>query len=313
MPCWKILLSLRLFPAAFLVVIPLLTLLSAVLGITLSWVLERWMGSGLTNMRGRVIAATVVLLLIITLSRSLLAYIRQSILIRLNGIVNHTLYTGLIRTLAFDPLRKHAPADQLSVKKCLADIQKCQNAVSLFMATLLSDGALLVCMLGAVLYLFPLAALFNAAYLSGMVWMTHRRLPGLSFQHAHLAALAASLERRTAGGPEIPGANRACRFGHLAEAHNKYALFAAGIAGKISLGNLCDDIWGALMVIIILCSCLVKVRLQDMSYSTLLAVCFLTYMITALTPKIAGAFYTVAEGAASCRQLKKLFNLLNQP
>jgi ABC-type bacteriocin/lantibiotic exporter with double-glycine peptidase domain len=80
-PSWQVLLSLRPFPLALLLPVPLLSIGSALTGVAVSWTLQRGINDP-SILQGRVVVLLLGLLLLIGVARSGMAFLRQYLLVR---------------------------------------------------------------------------------------------------------------------------------------------------------------------------------------------------------------------------------------
>lgn len=296
---WIALLSANYFPKGLFISIPFLNLCSVSLGIAISWVLQKGINDSLADKKNSLIVGIILLLLIITISRSLFSYIKQRILIILNNSLNERLVRHLIINTVNKNL-KRSDGGLISIKYGLAEIQKIQNALSVFVATLLSDGSLILLLVSASCYTLPLSGLIQIPYLVLVIFLTVRNLPKFIFDYAHLNQLSGITEnylaketQSEADSVEI-AANR-IRFHE--DNHKRYLKFARSIAYRISKMNLFYECLGTLSVISTLSLSLFRLQQQEISYSTFMLLVILSYLVTSLMPKIANALFVIADGA----------------
>jgi ABC-type bacteriocin/lantibiotic exporter with double-glycine peptidase domain len=197
--------------------------------------------------------------------------------------------------------------DHKSIKMGMADILKIQNAISAFMATLLSDGSIILFVLSGLFYMMPLAGAINSIYLILVCLLTSRKLPGLSFSYAHLNELSGAVENfmvkeaRLSIDAEnkLPEENRVALH---QQNHARYLAFARSIAIKISNMTLLHECVGTLNVIAVFAIGLVQLQQQNMAYGSFMVLVVLSFFITVLMPKICNALYIIAEGSEASLQ-----------
>jgi ATP-binding cassette, subfamily C, bacteriocin exporter len=186
---WFSLLSINYFPKGLFISIPFINLCSVSLGIAISWVLQKGINDSLADKKNSLLIGIIFLLLIITISRSLFSFIKQRILIILNNSVNEQLVRRLIlKLVGSNFIGKNAGL--IAIKHNLSEIQKIQNALSVFVATLLSDGSLILLLVSASCYTLALSGLINIIYLIVVSTLTIMSLPKFSFDYAHLNQLS---------------------------------------------------------------------------------------------------------------------------
>jgi ATP-binding cassette, subfamily C, bacteriocin exporter len=301
---WRVILSPAYFPKGLLICIPFLNLCSVALGVAVSWVLQKGLSDPLTEKKNSIIIGVILLLLIITVAKSLFSYVRQRVLIVINNSVNEQLVSGLINKIVCKspqfPLVK-------SVRKSMSEVQRIQNALSAFVATLLSDGSLILLMLSASFYLLPVAGVINILYLIAISVLTIRSLPGLSFDYSNLNELAGATENfmlkevETISEPVQQG----IRANFHKDNHRRYLSFANRVAIHLSKLNLMYECLGAVNIIITLSFSLLRLHLQKIEYSEFMVIVILSYLISTLMPKISNAIFVIADGTEAAAIFNK--------
>jgi ABC-type bacteriocin/lantibiotic exporter with double-glycine peptidase domain len=309
---WASLLSINAFPSGFWVVIPMLTLCSASFGIAMSWVLQK----GITNsyfLKTSVFIAIIILLFLISLFKSLFAFLRQYLLIRLNMAVNHSLMSGLIQYLFRQTPAAHGTQTAFVLRNNLKDIQKIQNALSEFIATVISEGSLILVFLTAIVCLFPLAALVNLLYFLVIGFITYRGLPKNSFYMAHLHHLSATTESfilqdldiiRSSGIQKNLQARRAFHESNHALNLDQ----TKTVAVKASVRSLINEIIGTINVIAVFTLGLWQLQSDLLDYSTFMLLVILSYLISSIVPKICNALAVIADGGDASVQLRSILS-----
>ena len=307
---WKALLTLGAFPSGFWVVIPLLTLCSASFGIALTWVLQR----GITNsyfLKTHIFIALIILLFLISLFKSLFGFLRQYLLIRLNLAVNQNLMSGFIAYLFNVEMNAEGSKTAFSIRNNLKDMQKIQTAASEILATVLSEGSLILIFTSATVYLYPLSALINWLYLILIGVLTYKGLPENSYYIAHLNHLSATTESfllqdvdhlgAKAGGQHIENRLRFHEANHALNIDQ-----TRKVAVKASLRSLGIEVLGTLHVIAVFSVSLLQLQSETMDYSTFMLVVILSYMITSVVPKVCNAMAVIADGADASVQYRSV-------
>jgi ABC-type bacteriocin/lantibiotic exporter with double-glycine peptidase domain len=305
---WAALLSMKLFPNALWIIVPFLNIFAAFLGIAMSWALQRGINDSLAGKKDSLVVAIVLLLFIITLFKSFFSYIRQWILITLNNSVNEQLMQRLIRKIV-RPSCNNFCFDKRSIKSSIAEIQKMQNAITVFMATLLSDGSLILLILCGIVYAMPLAGLINVVYIVVVTALTIRKLPGLSFEQAHLNEQAAATENfmmrelQSSSSVETNNSDEHRVLYHRKN-HARFLGSARSIAVRNNKMTLLFECLGTLNVILVFTLGLVKLQQENMGYGSFMVLVILSYFIAALMPKICNALYIISDGAEASLQYK---------
>jgi ABC-type bacteriocin/lantibiotic exporter with double-glycine peptidase domain len=308
LPCreraWMPLLTIRAFPRGLWFSIPFLNLCITLLGIALSWVLQRGIEDSLAGKKQSLVIAVLLLLLIITIFKSMIAYIRQKVLIKLNNAINEQYLTWYIRKIFSKQDLPQAGVNNQTLKIHLTDIQKIQNAVSGFASVMLSEGALILLVLSGVSYAEPVAGLINAAYLTAMLIVAAKNSPEIAYQTACLNEMSGHAEKQLS--EELKGlsgeTNPASRLMHHQRNHHQYLSFAREVATRISRYNLFYECTGALNVLLVFSFCIFKMNKMEMSYGILMILVISSYFIAVLIQKICNAIVVITEGADASRQ-----------
>jgi len=299
----------KLFPKGLLIIIPLLNICTMFLGIALSWVLQRGFNDALVDKKVSLVIAIVLLLLIITLSKGLFAYIKQRLLINLDTLINKYLVSHFISKIVDCPIYDQTGNNPSLIKKGFQEIRKMQNAFTVFLATLLSDGSLILLLLSATSFYFPYAGLINAIYLLIIIGVATISLPSLLYDYANLNELSGMTENDIIAKlttQKVSGYDRNKESSlqpHL-QNNNRYLNAATIVAVKISRMNLFYDWLGTVNVVFIFIGGLVKLYRQNMEYSSFVIIVLLSYFITNLMPRICSALYVIAEGIDASQQYK---------
>ncbi|MES2108757.1 MAG: cysteine peptidase family C39 domain-containing protein [Bacteroidota bacterium] len=300
---WISLLNIQSFQKTLLFSVPFLNICATFLGIALSWMLQRGINDSLSDKKTTLVIAVVILLFIITIFKSVIAYIRQIILIRLNSAVSKQFNIEHIKTI-IDRKRVSGGINDKVVKRAMTDIQKIQNALSAFVSVLLSEGVIIAFIVAGLWYNEPLVGLVNTCYLAIICITAILNSPGLAYRTAHLNELSGTVENALIKEVTLSPENisREDRFQMHLRNHLRFTAYAKAMAVTISKTNFWYECLGTVNVIIVFVFSLLKMQEQAMSYTTLMVVVILSYFITALMPKICNVFIVITEGAQLIRR-----------
>jgi len=303
---WMPLLTISSFPKGLWVTIPFLNLCVTLLGIALSWVLQRGIEDSLAGKKESVIVAVLLLLLIITFFKSMVAYIRQQVLVKLNNAVNEQYLTKYIQKIVYKRREHETLINDRTVKKHLGDIQKIQNAVSGFASVLLSEGSLILFILSALLYAQPLIGIINMISLSVMIAASIKNAPELSYQAARLNEISGRAESQLVN-DLLADSGIDCAENRFIKHHRNYLnylSYAERIATRIGRFNLFYECTGAINALTVFAVSLYKINLMEISYGMLMLFVIASYFIPVLMQKICNAIVVITEGADASRQFK---------
>jgi len=301
---WFELMGIPAFRKTLLITVPFLNISSALLGIGITWMLQKGLNDSFLDERTTIVIALMVLLFILTTFKSVVAYIRQTVLIVLNSEISQHLYTSLIGRVIYSS--DHVFGSD-RVKKALGDLQKIQSAVNLFISVIMADGSIVLLVTAGLWFYEPVTGAFNSAYLMIMFYIAANRIPEETSNNLRMQELSGICEKGLAGdgllsGPIITSEKRLAL--HI-DNYNRFHRFTKSSAKKIGHKILWFEFAGTLNVILIFIFCLYRNRSLKLSYPALMTEVLLSYLITILVPKICSAFPVISEGALLVRRYRQ--------
>ncbi|WPU99086.1 cysteine peptidase family C39 domain-containing protein [Mucilaginibacter sp. cycad4] len=294
----RVLIDTRFYPVGMLIVLPFLSVSIAAFGITLTWLLQR----GLSNselLKGNILNSLTVLLLIISVFKSVFTFLRQYILININLSVNEKLSQSLASHLNSNSTNLGGRAEFLA-RIWLVSIQKIQNSVSAFLGVIVSDGSILLLLLSGVFYLLPFAGLVLSALLLILGIHIFKSFPESSYNQSRLQQLSGASERSLI--KQIQKVD--LDFTSFKNLHCKNLDVARKLAVKISKLHLLYECTGTLAVVIVFALAARQLNKGELDYNSFMLVVIEAYLIVALIPKIYSSAQQVAEGIEGAVQLQ---------
>jgi len=289
------------FPKGLWITIPLLNICAVIFGIAITWVLQRGINYSLADKKDSMVIAVTFLLFVITLFKALFSYVRQRILIALNFSLNAQLVFRFVNGIIYKSKPKNGLNSRGYVKRKMGEIQKIQNAVLISMATVASDGSLVLLLLSLVFYLLPPAGYINMGYLIIVCAFNTKNIAAVSFDYANLNELSGRSEDLLNKEMVLDGyasdeqASEQRRILHY-NTHDRYLKFARSIAVKINNRNLLYECIGAVNIISVFTLGIIQLQRQQMEYNSFMIIVILSYFITTLLPKICNSLFIIAEG-----------------
>ncbi|HEY4195934.1 MAG TPA: cysteine peptidase family C39 domain-containing protein, partial [Mucilaginibacter sp.] len=198
------LLSLNLLPKEQLILLPVLTLITTTLGLAVSWVLEKGMDASFLKGSRRLFFPVLILLVIVSLFKCLLAYLKQRILLGLNLSINEKL-VAMYSDAQLIKSKSQKAAGAFSIKNGLADIYKVQNALSSLVSVFLSDGLLMIAVLSCLFYNDPLTGWLDLFYIILMGTFAVSVLSKTTVQNIQISDAAGEVELQIAKDAGWPG------------------------------------------------------------------------------------------------------------
>jgi ABC-type bacteriocin/lantibiotic exporter with double-glycine peptidase domain len=300
------LLSISAYPRALWAVIPVLTLCSVLSGISLTWLLQKGMTERFI-FSGRIIVPLLFLLLLINLFKGVFALLKQLILVRINLSVNRYLWSALMNRLFSADFVSFA--GHFNLKQVFKDMQKAQNALSAWIATLLPDAFLLILLLAGVAYLNPMAFLLNLLFLMAAGLMSFRSMPAYFSAYNYIAQSIAFGESETFKDLErLQAIHQAGLIQAREQMHRSHHLkttrMARILADQTSLTHFAMEALAAINVVVIIAVQVSRLQALTMPYDSFMLVVIFTYLTGNLFSRIHNGWFVILDGADAFVQFK---------
>jgi ABC-type bacteriocin/lantibiotic exporter with double-glycine peptidase domain len=303
---WTSIREFRLITKVFWLSIPFLTVVASFLGLAVSFIIQKAVEPGFMSSGPQFFIILFALLLIILFAKCSINYIRQKMLMDVIAKIGERLSL---------PIKKHAYRSFVSSNKLpahfylnsIADIQKINQAVSLLIGVVFSDGILLVAMLAGLWYFQPMLILVQLGAFFGILGVVDHFLPMMMIFFGQARPVAGE------------GTNRIIRVGNGLATYKSFSRnylmlnrdFSEKAKAASTLGNkinLSVEGISALNLIIVLYLSLGKLQAAQVSYEGFLMSFLLCYGMSALMGKICTQLFAIAQGA---QRLKE--NLAGRP
>lgn len=279
-------------PRLIWVIMPVLTCMNALFGIALSFLLQRGLVYNNIFLSRHIIIALVLLLLILSLFKSGFAYLRQFILLKINRLIRQRFFSTLARKI---DLRKCDGTSGTSdwVRRTFHDISLMQNALSLFISTIVSEGSLLTILSGAIFYVMPVAGWILSVYLAFLALNIWISVPRMLYKTASIRQKSASVENLLTAA----FLRRDISADNAGEKEAEYISIAENHALALSKKGLFHESLGTLAIVTILGITSFRVYNAQISYPTLMFAVIVTYVAISITPRLCSSYINFAEGA----------------
>lgn len=297
---WVSLLSTLPYPVGLWVVLPLMSILSAFMGIALSWLLQK----GISNssiLESHVIAILLCLLLLIGMCRAGLSFLRQFILIKVNTAVNNHLTERFI-SATFYSRAGDFPASPHHIRSSIRDIQRIQNAISSFLSIVLPEGTLVIFLISVISWNTPLGGLLSLIYIITVGWLAYTYADITNYQITHLLQLVAANEdaliKDALNIKEVTDPDMVKKYFKNHCSRQTMAISdTSAFATSAGLRSLWIDTCSAVYVIGLFAFGMVTYGDGELSYSTLMIIVICGYFASTLMPRLCLAMNTLAAGA----------------
>jgi len=279
-------------PGIVWIIMPVLTLINAIFGIALSFLLQRGLIYSDIFSSHHIIIALVILLFIISMFKGAFSYLRQIILLKMNRRVRQHLFYKL--TVRIGKLKsQNAGRNPEWIKRSFHEISLIQNALSIFVSTFVSEGSLLIIMLSAIFYTVPLAGIILTVFFCLLLLNVIYTSSAITYANSVIRQKSAVVEQSLTNSIAINEYSADL----VIENENEHISFAEKQAIQLSQRGFVQEFMGALAVVIILG--ITSFRLSDLqvSYSSLMFVVILSYVAISITPRLYSAYLTLIEGA----------------
>ncbi|MCC8407724.1 hypothetical protein LJ707_02205 [Mucilaginibacter sp. UR6-1] len=296
---WYALLKTDSFQKTLYISIPVMNAGVTLFGIALSWLLQRGISDSPSEKKISLLVATVILLGCMMLAKSLCSYLRQQMLIRLNGEIRRKYVYRFIARYS------GKQTDAAIIKSGLRNIQVIQNAFMALLGVLFCEGSLVMLLLAGLWYFEPVTALIDSLYVLVVLWLGFCNSTFFTARQAALSGTESANEKALVQALTGDHAARDSLKIRLQE-QSAYIEQAGSLAGSVNRYNLLYDCCGTASVICVLISCLYNLRNGHISYNMLMTEVIISFFISVLTPRICQAFPVINEGARLIRQFEKL-------
>jgi len=278
-------------PPAIWIVMPALTLINVLFGVALSFLLQR--GMIYSDIFGSVhlIVAITTLLLVISLFKGGFAYLKQLILLRINRNIRHLFWDSLLGKLN-EARPGFASGNPNWPKRLFSEIGQIQNAVSLLLATLVSEGSLLIILCAAVAYIVPAAGFVLTVFLIAVFSEAISSLPDTLYANSTIRQKSAAIEKLLGNATNPQGIT----VKTINEQELVFHSMAEREALRLSRKGLFQETAGALTVVIILLVTSWQLYSMRLSYTSLMSAVVLSYFAVAIVPRLQACLFSFAEG-----------------
>jgi len=291
------------YPFAVWIAIPLLNVFAATLGITLSWAIQKATDDFLSDGHKDLIIVIPLLLFILMLFRSLVHYVRQLVLIKLNNSICEKYLNILIQVTTLQANKIFAVKNEYVLRSRMADVQKIQSGLSMLVTVLLSEGALIILLLSAMFYLDPISGLINVAGIFILLGIAGMNSSFFSSNLAYLNDLSSNTENalvNESGNIEFDE-NAGLRIKQHQGNYMGYLAQAKKIGQRLGRVTLLYECISTVVTLLVFSRCLLKIQSLEMSNATMVLLVISSYFITSLTLKICSAWNIIAEGKEATR------------
>jgi len=304
---WQLLWQFSRLPFALIPAFAVLSLVAAAFGVAVTWLLQRGMYDN-RLVQGRIMIAVLLFLVILYLGRGFANYLKQYLLIKVNIRLNETLIHQLIGKL-FEPAVER-PRPVYNVHNYLLDIQKVQAAASAFIAVLCSDSILIAALLGAIFYFLPVAGLVDLLTFFIAVILIISFVPGHVAGNVKLSHRSRTMEKLLESDYLAMNDLKSAIDSQLTATHtvnfNGTMRLAEKVGDSLSRMMLWLDLLQTINLAIIFFIGFWQYNHNAISYDTAMIAVIMSYLLSAITPKINHALIVMYEGADAAIQLNTI-------
>lgn len=297
-PLWMQLLQLKTFRNALLLTVPLLNLSATLLGIGVSWMLQRGLDHSYAEQRLSLLAALLVLLFIITFFKNIINYVRRHLLILLSSSISEHLNTTYVKHLLSGrpgAAGQHAE----SVRNALREIKRIQHAATTLVSVLASEALMMTAIIAALLFYDPLVGGINICYALISLDIAKSGVPETILESVKLQQLSGDYEHQLIiespvnGHPDVSIKSQERHFKKIRSYHN----YAKSVANRVSRESLLYEFVGTVNVVAVFSVGIYKLQKYQMGYTDLIVEVVLSYFMISLVPRICNALAIVTDGA----------------
>ncbi|MFA6082777.1 cysteine peptidase family C39 domain-containing protein [Mucilaginibacter sp.] len=298
---WRKAFNWNLIPKPLWFFIPLIHLLSFIMGISLSALLQQLLTGKETIRQLGFRIAILTLLAISIVCKGILNHIKQQLLIRVNKIIN----LQLINKFASLPVHHSnisRPVDK-SIQKHLIIISKYQLSINGVFSIALSEGLLLVTLLGCLLYLDLLAASVTLFFSAFALCVAIKRLPDDLLFAKYLSDLHAESEQVLMNSNAFPKRGAPHDSHRFDTFYERYINEAAANARQLSRTMFNNEVLGGINIIVLIA---LGFFTGDHSAPFIVGLTILGYLVLIILQRIITSLPVIFDGAQAAHSLQQL-------
>jgi ABC-type bacteriocin/lantibiotic exporter with double-glycine peptidase domain len=297
--CWN------LIPAGLWCSVPIINIAALLCGVAVTWVLQKGISDSFVSKSGTFLVALPILLLIITMFKSLLNFLRQAVLLKINLKISRELTFKYIDAAIRQTAMVTHPDRKASLKRGLADNRKIQTGLATFLSGILTEGSFLLTALLLLWYFLPLAGLLVTVHIVVSFVLMLNQYPETAFYQASFHDLAGKAEEKTLetfeSKQESCGTTTDKQIQEQMDFHGSYMATEKNIALDAMKFNLLLESIGNLTLITVFILGLLKLE-KTIDYATFMMTVILTFLITSILPRLYSLIFIVSDGIASAKQ-----------
>ncbi|AYL95308.1 cysteine peptidase family C39 domain-containing protein [Mucilaginibacter celer] len=295
----------RLIPPALWCSIPLINVGAMLCGIAITWTLQRGLTNSLADKSLSYLIALPVLLLIISMFKSLMGFVRQVILLTINKRISVEFTARFVENILTKGRGGIGDPEFANLKHGLNDTHKIQAGLTTFISCALTEGSFLFSSIVLLTYFFPLACFIIVLYILISVFFIMKDYPEASYLSAERHSALANAEQKIR--TELPFFNglnaqeTSKKINVHRSLHENYIDSERKIGMALVKQSLLLECIGNLAVIIVFTLGLLRLE-KSMDYTTFMVSVVLSFLITSMFPRLSASYFIVAEALDSARQ-----------
>jgi ABC-type bacteriocin/lantibiotic exporter with double-glycine peptidase domain len=283
--------------------IPLLNILIAFMGIAITWVIQKQMRESITNRQVSFLFTITLLLLIINIGRALCGYLNRLIMMHVNAGVGEKLMTGLLGIIK-NRAALVAVKDSF-IRSTMAEMQKIEGGWATLIASFLPDAIFCIVILLIDFMVSPFCGLVNLLFLTLVMIVLSKQIPGIAVRGARVAELKASndnfLRNKLAAesGAFSETALETIRLGNT-----KYIGFFRSWHLAINKLNLLLELLGAVNIMAGFAIGLAALYRQSITDNDFIYIVVLSYFLTNIMIRVCVSLINLNDAAAASRNFE---------
>lgn len=300
---WNSFAGFKFIPKILWWAVPFLNVIAALLGLAVSLIIQKALEPGFLNGKQTFFILLFTLLVLISVAKCSINYLRQWMMISLGSEIDSKLSSMFLNNMyrSFRPSIRYINQYYL---KTIAEVQKIHQAVALLIGVVFSDGLIVMIMLGCLFFYQPALVLFEVAVFIAMFIIIDRNLPLLlihsdNIQVPLIRAIDQQIVNPAQSVREMEYESFEANYLRLNEGYSKTAKYLSVMANKI---NLSFEVISTINIVLVLIFSICKLQAQLISYESFLMIILLCYGMGMLMTKICNQLFNIAQGANMLKQ-----------
>jgi hypothetical protein len=289
---WTYILEFDFVPGILWFAVPLLSLFGSLVGLGVTLTIEKAVSPQFLNGRTAFMIAVFFLLFCLALAKCCITYVKERLIIKFAGDLDLLLYEELI-----SPFERLLPNTRFLMKRfaeTAKDVQRIHQSVAILVGGVLSDGLMVLIMLGCLYLYFPVLVALEFIVIILLVVLTNRQLSFMLVNNRSSVTVF-SMRVHLPGKGDIIEPKRV--FAESIDENAALARKSQRLSANANKLNFRFELTTAVNLVLVLAYTIREMRVSSASYQEFIFAIILCYASISMATKICNQLFLVAQGA----------------